>query len=93
MFIVKIIESSASPKQLNTTITFAKGAVQASLSRSAVEWLIDSANLTTILAQFNDQVWLTTFLFSDYGLHFLISPPFGAFILNLPEHTFQNTND
>ncbi|KHJ86881.1 Core-2/I-Branching enzyme [Oesophagostomum dentatum] len=47
---------NASHKQLNTRLTFAKGAVQASLSRAAIEWIVDVANLTTLIDQLNDKV-------------------------------------
>uniref|UniRef100_A0A7I4Y5E6 Core-2/I-Branching enzyme n=1 Tax=Haemonchus contortus TaxID=6289 RepID=A0A7I4Y5E6_HAECO len=48
-------ESSASPTQLNATLKFAKGATQASLSRAAVEWLVNTVNLTTLISQINEQ--------------------------------------
>ncbi|ETN83049.1 hypothetical protein NECAME_01848 [Necator americanus] len=44
-----------SPSQLNATIKFAKGAVQASLSRAAVDWLVNIANLTTLINQLNEK--------------------------------------
>ncbi|KAK6056240.1 Core-2/I-Branching enzyme [Cooperia oncophora] len=48
-------ESSASPTQLNARLKFAKGATQASLSRAAVEWLVTTVNLTTLITQINEQ--------------------------------------
>ncbi|KAK5983873.1 Core-2/I-Branching enzyme, partial [Trichostrongylus colubriformis] len=48
-------ESVASATQLNASLKFAKGATQASLSRAAVEWLVNTVNLTTLLAQINEQ--------------------------------------
>ncbi|EYB98010.1 hypothetical protein Y032_0134g1804 [Ancylostoma ceylanicum] len=49
-------ESAMTAKQLNARITFAKGAAQASLSRPAVEWLVYTANLTTLMNQLNEKV-------------------------------------
>ncbi|KAK6042886.1 hypothetical protein COOONC_19610 [Cooperia oncophora] len=51
-------ESSASPTQLNASLRFAKGATQASLSRAAVEWLVTTVNLTTLITQINEE-WYT----------------------------------
>ncbi|RCN29709.1 Core-2/I-Branching enzyme [Ancylostoma caninum] len=48
-------ESAMTPKQLNAQLTFAKGAAQASISRSAVEWLVNIANLTTLMNQLNEK--------------------------------------
>ncbi|KAK6732739.1 hypothetical protein RB195_016851 [Necator americanus] len=48
-------ESEMSSSQLNATIKFAKGAVQASLSRAAVDWLVNIANLTTLINQLNEK--------------------------------------
>ncbi|KAL6734021.1 hypothetical protein Aduo_004608 [Ancylostoma duodenale] len=48
-------ESAVTPKQLNAHLTFAKGAAQASLSRPAVEWLVNTADLTTLMNQLNEK--------------------------------------
>ncbi|KAK6732741.1 hypothetical protein RB195_016851 [Necator americanus] len=50
-------ESGTSSKTLDTTIELAKGAVQVSLSRAAVQWLIDTVNLTTILEKLNKKTY------------------------------------
>ncbi|KIH64946.1 hypothetical protein ANCDUO_04735 [Ancylostoma duodenale] len=50
---IDMSESAVSAKQLNATLSFAKGAVQVSLSRAAVEWLVFTANLTTLMQQIN----------------------------------------
>ncbi|KIH67339.1 Core-2/I-Branching enzyme [Ancylostoma duodenale] len=48
-------ESAMTPKQLSAQLTFAKGAAQASLSRPAVEWLVNTANLTNLMNQLNEK--------------------------------------
>ncbi|KIH67337.1 hypothetical protein ANCDUO_02332 [Ancylostoma duodenale] len=64
-------ESAVSAKQLNATLSFAKGAVQASLSRAAVQWLVFTANLTTLMQQINkmpfgvDEILLESLQISD----------------------------
>ncbi|EYC09607.1 hypothetical protein Y032_0059g2961 [Ancylostoma ceylanicum] len=64
-------ESAVSEKQLNASLSFAKGAVQASLSRAAVEWLVLTANLTTLIQQINempfgvDEILLESLQISD----------------------------
>ncbi|VDO78289.1 unnamed protein product [Heligmosomoides polygyrus] len=57
-------ESLATPQQLNAKLQFAKGSAQASFSRAAVEWLVGTVNLTTLLDQINSMT-LPDF---DYGL-------------------------
>ncbi|RCN29708.1 hypothetical protein ANCCAN_24531 [Ancylostoma caninum] len=64
-------ETDVSAKQLNASLSFAKGAVQASLSRAAVEWLVFTANLTTLMEQINkmpfgvDEILLESLQISD----------------------------
>ncbi|ETN83048.1 Core-2/I-Branching enzyme [Necator americanus] len=50
-------QSGTSSKTLDTTIELAKGAVQVSLSRAAVQWLIDTVNLTTTLEKLNKKTY------------------------------------
>ncbi|VDO69304.1 unnamed protein product [Heligmosomoides polygyrus] len=69
--IPQLSESSVSSKQLSATLRFAKGATQASLSRAAVEWLVGTVNLTTLLDQINampfgvDEVLMQSLQVSD----------------------------
>ncbi|EYB98012.1 hypothetical protein Y032_0134g1805 [Ancylostoma ceylanicum] len=64
-------ESALSEKLLNTHLDFAKGYVQASLSRAAVEWLVHTVNVTTLIEQLNkksfglDEIWLATLQVSN----------------------------
>uniref|UniRef100_A0A8R1DFF2 Uncharacterized protein n=1 Tax=Caenorhabditis japonica TaxID=281687 RepID=A0A8R1DFF2_CAEJA len=46
-------ESGIDEKVLNTTMKFAKGAAQGSLSRAAVDWMVRTADLSTYIAQWN----------------------------------------
>ncbi|EPB72188.1 hypothetical protein ANCCEY_08722 [Ancylostoma ceylanicum] len=68
---IDVSESAVSEKQLNASLSFAKGAVQASLSRAAVEWLVLTANLTTLIQQINempfgvDEILLESLQISD----------------------------
>lgn len=41
---------------MNATLRFAKGVVQASLSRAAVDWMVNTVNLTTLIEQINQEV-------------------------------------
>lgn len=49
----KILESAAKQSQLNGKLNIAKGSVQASLSRAAVDWMVNTVNLTTIMHRMN----------------------------------------
>ncbi|CAI4228548.1 unnamed protein product [Auanema sp. JU1783] len=46
-------ESLATAKQLNATLQFAKGATQVSLSRAAVDWLVNTVDLTNVINVIN----------------------------------------
>ncbi|KAK6756755.1 hypothetical protein RB195_014904 [Necator americanus] len=67
----KCSESVATQAQLKTNLTIARGAVQASLSRSAVDWMVNAVNLTGLLDQLNtnvlgvDEVLIPTLQVSD----------------------------
>ncbi|KAK6732060.1 hypothetical protein RB195_016436 [Necator americanus] len=64
-------ETLATPKQLNATLTMARGAVHASLSRAAVEWMVNTVDLTVLLDQLNtgkhgiDEVLIPTLQVSE----------------------------
>ncbi|EYC28952.1 hypothetical protein Y032_0007g3515 [Ancylostoma ceylanicum] len=64
-------ESQATPEQLQTNLTFARGAVHASLSRSAVDWLVNTVDLTKLMNQLNtnengiDEVLIPSLQVSD----------------------------
>ncbi|EYB95750.1 hypothetical protein Y032_0156g3127 [Ancylostoma ceylanicum] len=47
--------SHASNSQMNATLRFAKGVVQASISRAAVDWMVNTVNLTTLIEQINQE--------------------------------------
>ncbi|RCN27604.1 Core-2/I-Branching enzyme [Ancylostoma caninum] len=47
-------EKLATPAQLNASITIARGAVQASLSRAAVYWMVNTVDLTVLIDQLNE---------------------------------------
>ncbi|RCN32846.1 hypothetical protein ANCCAN_21336 [Ancylostoma caninum] len=69
--VIDMSESAVSAKQLNASLSFAKGAVQASLSREAVEWVVFTVNLTTLMQQINkmsfgvDEILLESLQISD----------------------------
>ncbi|KAL6733662.1 hypothetical protein Aduo_004293 [Ancylostoma duodenale] len=46
-------EKLATPAQLNASITIARGAVQSSLSRAAVHWMVNTVDLTVLIDQLN----------------------------------------
>ncbi|CAD6194440.1 unnamed protein product [Caenorhabditis auriculariae] len=46
-------EAGRSQAQLETSMSFAKGAAQASLSRQAVDWMVRTADLTLFIKQMN----------------------------------------
>ncbi|WKY04216.1 hypothetical protein Q1695_005302 [Nippostrongylus brasiliensis] len=48
-------ESAMSAEQLNTTLTVVRGAVQASLTRAAVEWLVNTLDLNKTLEQLGEK--------------------------------------
>ncbi|EYC05288.1 hypothetical protein Y032_0083g1682 [Ancylostoma ceylanicum] len=64
-------ERLATPAQLNASLTFARGAVHASLSRAAVHWMVEIADLTVLLDQLNikahgiDEVLMPTLQVSE----------------------------
>ncbi|KAL6733669.1 hypothetical protein Aduo_004296 [Ancylostoma duodenale] len=64
-------ERLATPAQLNASLTFARGAVHASLSRAAVHWMVKIADLTVLLDQLNinahgiDEVLIPTLQVSE----------------------------
>ncbi|ETN83062.1 hypothetical protein NECAME_01861 [Necator americanus] len=45
----------ASKSKENATLRFAKGVVQASLSRAAVDWMVNRVNLTTLIENINQE--------------------------------------
>ncbi|CAB04881.4 beta-1,6-N-acetylglucosaminyltransferase [Caenorhabditis elegans] len=65
-------ESEIDPVILNTTLKFAKGAVQSSLSRAAVDWMTRTVDLTTFIDQWNhgtygvDEQFTQAFQISDF---------------------------
>ncbi|KAK6732735.1 hypothetical protein RB195_016848 [Necator americanus] len=59
-------ESAATRSQLNAKFNFAKGSAQASLSRAAVEWMVNTVNLTRLLYQLNRK--------ETYGVDELLIP-------------------
>ncbi|RCN52941.1 hypothetical protein ANCCAN_00936 [Ancylostoma caninum] len=46
-------ESDATAKQLQANLTFARGAVHASLPRPAIDWLVNTVDLTRLMNQLN----------------------------------------
>ncbi|RCN42919.1 Core-2/I-Branching enzyme [Ancylostoma caninum] len=64
-------EKLATPAQLNASLTFARGAVHASLSRAAVHWMVKIVDLTVLLDQLNikahgiDEVLIPTLQVSE----------------------------
>ncbi|KAK5967473.1 Core-2/I-Branching enzyme [Trichostrongylus colubriformis] len=64
-------EQQMTSAQLNSSLTFAQGAVQASLTRSAVEWMVNTVDLTKIFEQLDfdlmgvDEVLIPTLQVSD----------------------------
>ncbi|KIH54911.1 Core-2/I-Branching enzyme [Ancylostoma duodenale] len=64
-------ERLATPAQLNGSLTFARGAVHASLSRAAVHWMVKIVDLTVLLDQLNikahgiDEVLIPTLQVSE----------------------------
>ncbi|CAI2346371.1 unnamed protein product [Caenorhabditis sp. 36 PRJEB53466] len=65
-------ESSIPPEFLNKSLQIAKGSVQGSLSRPAVEWMVVTVNPSTFLNQWNqggygvDEQWLATFQSNEF---------------------------
>ncbi|KAK6061294.1 hypothetical protein COOONC_01042 [Cooperia oncophora] len=59
------------PSQLNASLTFARGAVHASLSRAAVDWMVNTIDLTKTFEQLDrnvlgvDEVLIPTLQVSD----------------------------
>ncbi|KAK6061289.1 hypothetical protein COOONC_01037 [Cooperia oncophora] len=49
-------EERLTPSQLNASLTFARGAVQASLSRAAVDWMVNTIDLSKTFEQLDRQV-------------------------------------
>ncbi|KAK6061291.1 Core-2/I-Branching enzyme [Cooperia oncophora] len=66
-------ESQMTPSQLSASLTFARGAVHASLSRAAVDWMVNTIDLTKTFEQLDrkvvgvDEVLIPT-LFVSEGL-------------------------
>ncbi|RCN32847.1 hypothetical protein ANCCAN_21337 [Ancylostoma caninum] len=66
-----INESVVTSKLVNISLKFAKGYVQASLSRAAVQWIVHTVNVTTLIEQLNrksfglDEIMLATLQVSD----------------------------
>ncbi|EYC05286.1 hypothetical protein Y032_0083g1681 [Ancylostoma ceylanicum] len=64
-------EARTDPEKLNATLTMARGAVHASLSRAAVDWMVNTVDLTKLLDQLNinvlgvDEVLLPTLQVSE----------------------------
>ncbi|EPB69805.1 Core-2/I-Branching enzyme [Ancylostoma ceylanicum] len=64
-------EKLATPAQLNASLTFARGAVHASLSRAAVHWMVKIVDLSVLLDQLNikahaiDEILIPTLQVSD----------------------------
>ncbi|CAJ0607473.1 unnamed protein product [Cylicocyclus nassatus] len=50
-------ESQATPTQLATNLTIVRGLVQCSLSRAAVEWAVNTVDLTTLINQLNTNAY------------------------------------
>ncbi|KAK6011488.1 Core-2/I-Branching enzyme, partial [Ostertagia ostertagi] len=47
-------ETKATPLQLNTTLKIMQGLAQASISRDAVNWMVNTIDLTNLMDQFNN---------------------------------------
>ncbi|VDM76117.1 unnamed protein product [Strongylus vulgaris] len=58
-------ESNVTFTQLNANVTIARGLVQSSLSRAAVDWAVNIVDLSTLLDQINIEIKLNFEMWGD----------------------------